>query len=623
MTVSAAQYADSFADSDAIRHSRPLPFGERIVLEEPLALELGGHLSGVVVTYETYGRLNQRHDNAILICHALSGDSHVAQHTPDDDPGWWDIVVGPGKPIDTNRFFVVCPNILGGCRGSTGPGSINPETRRLYAADFPAITVGDMVEVQRRLMDKLQIECWDAVVGGSLGGHMAITWATRLPTRVRAVVALATSSRLTSQAIAFDIVGRNAILRDPDFQNGHYSVHGRKPSIGLAIARMLGHITYLSREAMTTKFDRHRLDPRSIHTQFETKFAVGSYLAYQGDRFVERFDANSYLALTTALDRFDLGESQEALMHALRPSTCRWLLISFSSDWLFPPFQSQQLANALLLENKPVTYCNVSSECGHDAFLLPNDLPLYGELLRAFLEQSSANVPTAAISKATDDVGAESQFWPTVPLSTTVSTPDAARHHRVDYDAILDLIPITASVLDLGCGRGGLLSRLQQRGQQHLLGVEIDAQAQLVCVRRGLNVLHADINQGLPTFSDHQFDYVILSQTLQVVANVEQLLLDMLCVGHHVIVSFPNIGYWEYRIQLSTAGRAPRLYGIDGFSWFNTPGVRFLSIADFEEFCRERDVVIHRRIALDTESGQEVTADPNFDADLGIFVLGR
>ena len=263
--------------------------------------------------YETYGQLNPPGDNAILICHAISGDSHVAQHDAADDPGWWDILVGPGKPVDTNRFFVICPNLLGGCRGTTGPGSLNPATGKPYGADFPTITIGDMVEVQRRLLDHLGIGQLVAVIGGSVGGHQTFTWATRHPDRLRGAVVLASSPRLTSQALAFDVVGRNAIRRDPFFHGGQYYDQPHGPAVGLALARMIGHITYLSPEAMSQKFEADRLHPREEAIEFEKTFSVGSYLGHQGTKFVERFDANSYLTLSLAMDLFDLGGTPEQL----------------------------------------------------------------------------------------------------------------------------------------------------------------------------------------------------------------------------------------------------------------------------------------------------------------------
>ena len=260
----------SLKAADSVRTARPLKYAQYATFREPLQLELGGRLPEVTVAFETYGRLNRQTDNAVLICHALSGDSHVAQHDADDDPGWWDVLVGPGKPIDTDRYFVICPNCLGGCRGTTGPDSLNPATGRPYATDFPVITIGDIVEVQRRLVDHLGIQRLRAVIGGSLGGHMTLTWATHLPERVAGAVAVATSARLTSQALAFDVVGRNAILRDPAYHKGRYYDQNCGPTVGLAIARMLGHITYLSRESMMQKFDAERLKPRRVQTQFET-----------------------------------------------------------------------------------------------------------------------------------------------------------------------------------------------------------------------------------------------------------------------------------------------------------------------------------------------------------------
>ncbi|MFH1923886.1 MAG: homoserine O-acetyltransferase, partial [Planctomycetota bacterium] len=279
----------SFESSDSDRHARPLKYAHHVTFDEPLELARGGRLPQVSVTYETYGQLSPKRDNAVLVCHALSGDSHVAAHDADDDPGWWDIAVGPGRAIDTDRYFVICPNLLGGCRGTTGPNSTDPETGRPYGADFPVITVGDMVEVQRRLVDHLGIERLLAVIGGSLGGHIALVWAAKHSDRIVGAVPVATSACLTSQALAFDVVSRNAILRDPNFQGGQYYENGRGPLVGLGIARMLGHITYLSREGMMEKFGAQRFEPREIRSQFETKFSVGSYLAYQGDRFGERF----------------------------------------------------------------------------------------------------------------------------------------------------------------------------------------------------------------------------------------------------------------------------------------------------------------------------------------------
>ncbi len=612
--VTLADLDDPFASSDSWRHARPLRYAQYAQFTGPFQLEYGGSLPEITVAYETYGRLNAEGTNAVLICHALSGDSHVASHNAEDDPGWWDIMVGPGKPIDTDRYFVICPNILGGCRGTTGPSSINPLTGRPYGADFPIITVGDIVNVQKLLIDHLGIQKLLAVVGGSLGGHMVLEWARRFPSRLAGAVAIATSARLTSQALAFDIVGRNAILRDPNYQNGQYYGNGPGPSVGLALARMLGHITYLSREAMMKKFDARRLEPHQIQTLFEVRFNVGSYLAYQGEKFVERFDANSYLRLTLAMDLFDLGDTHEKLCESLRPAQCRWLLLSFTSDWLFPPFQSQELVRALVAQNKSVTYCNVPSECGHDAFLLPNDLPVYGTLIEAFLKSlllqggKDTDGGTESLEDEDDSLLGPSSIY---------------RHHRLDYDCILQLIPSGASVLDLGCGTGGLLARLRRRGYRRLVGVELDPQAILACVERGLDVIHMDINRGLGIFADDQFDCVVLSQTLQAVTNVKHVLAELLRVGKQGIVSFPNLAYRRWREELAVHGKAPRMGAAEGFHWYDTPNVRFFSIRDFEDLCAEMNISIEHQVALNTELNCVVTEDPNLNADVAVFVLKR
>ena len=593
--------------SDSARHARPLRYAQSVTFNEPLDLELGGRLAGVTVAYETYGQLNAARANAILVCHAISGDSHVARHSEQDDPGWWDIIVGPGKPIDTNRFFVICPNLLGGCRGTTGPGSTNPATGKPYGRDFPTVTIGDMVEVQRRLVDHLGIGKLLAVVGGSLGGHQALTWATRFPERVQAVVPVATSARLTSQALAFDVVGRNAIRRDPAYHGGQYYGEKRTPEVGLAIARMIGHITYLSQEAMTKKFDADRLHPRNVATDFEKIFSVGSYLGHQGDRFVERFDANTYIAVSMAMDLFDLGSTREELAKAFQRAPCRWLVISFSSDWLFPPEQSREIVSALIASRIPVSYCNVQSACGHDAFLLPDDFPIYGEMIRAFLNNVAGDQPVPIAEDDGESQGPTSIF----------------RQHRLDYDRIVELTPAAASVLDLGCGSGALLARLKAQNHRHLMGVELDERKILTCVSRGLDVIQADLNKGLGAFADQEFDCVVLSQTLQAVYDVEGVLTEMVRVGKSCIVSIPNFGYHRLRRMLAEQGRAPKSGGVLHHEWFNTPNTRFFTLADFEDFCRQKQIHVHRRIALDTEAGSEVFDDPNLNADLAIFVISR
>jgi len=417
-------------------------------------------------------------------------------------------------------------------------------------------------------------------------------------------VAIGTSARLSVQALAFDVVGRNAIRRDPNFRGGRYYDRKSGPAVGLALARMLGHITYLSPQAMAQKFEADRLRPRDVPTEFEKRFSVGSYLAYQGDRFVERFDANSYITLSLAIDLFDLGRTPEELAVRLGRSRCRWLVLSFTSDWLFPPSQSREIVETLLRLGRPVTYCNVRSDCGHDAFLLEDDVAVYGGFIRAHLEGGGS--PEAPGED--DDV---------YPCSAT------SIFKRLDYDRIVDLIPAGASVLDVGCGTGGLLARLRRRGNGRLVGIEIDEKALLAAARRGLDVVQGDVNEGLPPFSDGQFDFVVLSQTLQAIRDVERVVGEILRVGRRCIVSFPNFAYHRLRRMLAEEGRAPEASALLRFKWYNTPNIRFFSIADFEEFCRERGIRVHQRIALDLEGGREVTEDPNRQADMAIFVISR
>ena len=597
---------DNFESSDTVRTAQPLRYAKSITLDEPLGLESGGTLPGVTVAFETYGKLNEAGDNAILICHAISGDSHVAKHNDADDPGWWDILVGSSKPVDTSRFFVVCPNLLGGCRGTTGPGSINPATGKPYGRDFPTITIGDMVEVERRLLDRLGISQLVAVIGGSIGGHQVLTWATRHPDRLRGAVVLASSPRLTSQALAFDVVGRNAIRRDPHYHGGQYYDKPHGPAVGLALARMIGHITYLSAEAMSQKFEGDRLHPREEAIEFEKTFSVGSYLGHQGTKFVERFDANSYLTLSLAMDLFDLGGTPDQLAANFRPARCRWLVLSFSSDWLFPPGQSREIANALIHNNAAVSYCNIQSDCGHDAFLLPDDFDRYGEMIHAFIHNLAPAPHAPGVAK--DEL----------PGPTSIF-----HERRLYYDRIVELIPPSVSVLDLGCGSGRLLARLKHQGRGRLVGVELNERKILGALQRNLDVIQADLNEGLQTFADKQFDCVVLSQTLQAVKDVEGVIAEMLRVGATCIVSFPNLAFHKLRRILAEDGRAPRAYGWLRDKWYDTADIRFLSIVDFEDFCREQGLRIQRRIALNTESGQEITEDANQNADLAIFVFSR
>ncbi len=610
--------------SDEVRSAKPLRHAQYARFKRPMKLQLGGRLDDLAVCYETYGQLAPAKDNVVLICHALSGDSHVAMHDENDEPGWWDIAVGPGKAIDTDRYFVVCPNLLGGCRGTTGPSSANPATGKAYGRDFPTITIGDMVESQRRLLKHLGIERMLAVVGGSMGGQAVLHWAARHPRMVRGAVALATAGRLSAQALAFDVVARNAILTDPGFHGGNYYHAGHGPDRGLAIARMIGHITYLSPEAMKAKFEADRLRPRDVATEFEKTFSVGSYLGYKGDKFVERFDANSYVTLSMAMDLFDMGSTAGELAASLSASECRWLVVSYTSDWLFPPRQSRDIVAALLSGGKGVSYCDIQSDCGHDAFLLPNELAAYGELMRSFLANVSGRAGVEA--DAEDSAG---PVEATGDLCDTLRCPACKRKStgifqegRLDFQRIAELIPPQSSVLDLGCATGGLLSLLAERGCGPVQGLELNEGSVLACVRRGLDVVHADLEQGLGQFNTGQFDFIVLSRTLQAVRDVSGVVNDMLRVGKRCIVSFPNFGYHKLRRMLFDRGLAPE-GGLLRHRWHDSPNIRFFTIADFEEFCRQKGIRVDRRIALDTESDWEVQEDPNLNADLAIFVISK
>jgi len=356
-------------------------------IDTPIILQSGRELPHYHLIYETYGTLNNEKSNAILICHALSGDHHAAGYhsLEDKKPGWWDSAIGPGKAIDTNHFFVVCLNNLGGCKGSTGPTSINPKTNQAYGPDFPIVTVSDWVKSQAVLADHLGIAQWAAVVGGSLGGMQALQWAITYPDRLRHVLIIAAAPKLSAQNIAFNEVARTAIKSDPEFHDGHYAQHNTLPRQGLGLARMLGHITYLSDEAMGEKFGRE-LRSGTINYDYGVEFQVESYLRYQSKTFVERFDANTYLLMTKALDYFDPAQDfDDDLAKTFAPIKAKALVMSFTSDWRFSPQRSHEIVNALLSNGKDVSYAEIDAHQGHDAFLMP--IPRYLEILTTYMQR--------------------------------------------------------------------------------------------------------------------------------------------------------------------------------------------------------------------------------------------
>jgi len=577
--------------------------------DQPLELDCGKKLAPIDVAYETYGQLNEAGDNAILICHALSGNAHVAGYNSPDDrkPGWWDNMVGPGKAIDTNKYFVICSNFLGGCAGTTGPSSINPATGKPYGLDFPIITIADMVKVQKLLLDRLRIERLLAVIGGSIGGMQVLQWAIEYPDFAQVVMPIATTAHLGAQSIAFDAVGRNAVLADANFTEGQY--HGREqgPDRGLAIARMIGHITYLSEQGMRQKFGRKLRNADHYRYDFNSEFAVETYLDYQGQTFVERFDANTYLYITKAADYFDLQKDYGSLTQAFAHVKSRFFVASFSSDWLFTPAQSRAMVEALAANRKDVSYCDIASAYGHDAFLLEPEM--LGRFICCFLQAThrpSGQQPCSCYARSMRHF---SQF-------------EQAHRARADYQLIESLIEPNSTVLDVGCGDGELLANLVHGKNIKGEGIELDQELVLDCVCRRLPIIQQDIEQGLRYCGDKSFDYVILSQTLQTIKNPEKVLKELLRVGKKVIVSFPNFAYWRCRAQLLLRGMAPVTRQLP-FEWHNSPNIHCLSLKNFDEFCRKLGAKVEKKIPLVKTSLSPVRFAPNLFAEQAIYVTSK
>lgn len=584
--------------------------------DKPLQLQCGKTLGPIDVAYETYGALNEAGDNAILICHALSGNAHVAglNRAEDKRPGWWDIMVGPGKGIDTNKYFVICSTILGGCDQpespapmTTGPSSINPETGKPYGLDFPFITIADMVRVQKLLLDKLGIKQVLSVIGGSMGGMQVLQWAIEYPDFIKSAMPIATTAHLGAQSIAFDAVGRNAILDDPNFAGGQYH-KGKRPDRGLAMARMIGHITYLSEQGMREKFGRQLRRADKYNYDFNSEFAVETYLDHQGQTFVERFDANCYLYITKAMDYFDLTKEYGSLVDAFANTSCRFLVISFASDWLFTPQQSREIVSALIANSKDVSYCDIASPYGHDAFLLEPEV--LGSFISGFLQ-------------ATHQPGVRRYYSPdTIERKSLLSRFEQARRTRIDYELIESLIEPNSTVLDIGCGDGELLTALTADKDIKGEGIELQQDLVLNCVNRGLSIIQHDVELGLEDYADKSFDYVILSQTVQTVKNPEKVFKELLRVGKKVVVSFPNFAHYKSRLQLFFAGRAPVTEQLP-FSWHNSPNIHFLSLKDFDRFCDELGVKIQKKIPLGKRRVSPVSVAPNLFAEQVIYVTSK
>ena len=579
--------------------------------DEPLPLACGASLPGFELAYETYGTLNAERSNAVLVCHALNASHHVAgwYEGEPDNVGWWDNMIGPGKPLDTERFFVVGVNNIGSCFGSSGPLTLNPATGKPWGADFPLVTVEDWVDAQARLADRLGIRTWAAVMGGSLGGMQALDWGIRYPDRIRHALVIAAAPNLSAQNIAFNEVARQAILSDPDFHDGRFDTHGTKPRRGLRVARMIGHITYLSDEQMEEKFGRGLREGKKF--SFAPEFQIESYLRHQGDKFAEYYDANTYLRVTKALDYFDPAQTTDkSLARALAPAVCRFLVIAFTTDWRFAPPRSREIVKALVDNHRSVSYAEIAAPHGHDAFLL--DDPQYMAVVRAYFERIAAEIRPGPTTRGTHPRAAPAASPHYVPSA-------AAAAGRADFATIASWIAPGSRVLDLGCGDGSLLAYLARARGAKGYGIEIDPAGVHGSIANGIDVLQSDLESGLAGFDDASFDCVILSQTLQAMRHTEALVDEMLRVGRGAIVTFPNFGHWSHRWQI-LKGRMPVSSSLP-YQWYDTPNIHLCTVADFDAFLSARKCVVENRVVL--ARGRPVTLWPNLCGELAIYRFSR
>ncbi len=598
----------------AAHHSVGAVEARVVRFDEPLPLACGRSLAAYELAFETYGTLNADASNAVLVCHALNASHHVAGFyaAEPDNVGWWDNMVGPGKPVDTERFFVVGVNNLGSCFGSTGPQSIDAATGAPYGSDFPLVTVEDWVDSQARLADRLGIDQWAAVMGGSLGGMQALGWAIRYPQRVRHALVIAAAPNLSAENIAFNEVARQAIMTDPEFHGGHFYAHAAKPRRGLRVARMIGHITYLSDEQMETRFGRQLRD--GLRFSFAPEFQIESYLRHQGEKFADYYDANTYLRITKALDYFDPAAATGGdLAQALSPARCRFLLVGFTTDWRFPVARSREMMRALVRRRHEVTYAEIVAPHGHDAFLLDNAQyhAVVGSYFDRIADEPVAPPTTRALAAriATADAGA--------PLPAGPQPADAAL--RPDYAVIAGWIGQGARVLDLGCGDGTLLAHLRRTRAVTGYGIEIADPGVLASLRNGIDVIQSDLERGLAGFDDGAFDLVILSQTLQAMRRIEELVADMLRVAREAIVTFPNFGHWSHRLQI-LRGRMPVSTSLP-YAWYDTPNIHLCTVADFDAFLVARGYDVVDRVVL--ANGHAVRFAPNARGALAVYRIRR
>jgi len=532
-------------------------------------LRTGGVLKRIDVAYEECGAIRPARDNVIFICHALTGDAHVAGIRPGETKpsGWWEGMVGPGRAIDTNRYHIICANVLGGCSGTTGPSSINPDTGKPYGSTFPRYDFSDAVDVYRMLLDQLGVKHLVALIGGSYGGMQVMDWITRCPGETDLACVIASSVSLNTQALAYDVVGRGAITDDPDWNKGDYYEigDGHGPKRGLAAARQLAHITYLSRELLQEKFQRElqsnwldeppeKKDKRA--RDFRTFFKIESYLGYQADKFLKRFDANSYLHITRSMDLFDAAAPYGSLDAACARVTCKTLVVSLSGDVLFAEWQSREIVESLIRGGKEVSYCHLEIGTGHDAFLTHiDDL---SRLVGGFLGTRSPSV-----------------------------TPAQERQHA----AVLSMVKEGAHVIDIGCGDGTLLNVLKKNKHVTGDGVEIDVTEFEEAVADGNTLLWEDADEGISLVPDGYYDLAICSETLQVVKNPRGLLHEALRLADEAIVSFPNFAAYRIRLTLGLGGHLPVSKQLP-FQWYDTPNIHLITLKDFRNLCEKEGIEI-------------------------------
>ncbi|MCR5752497.1 MAG: homoserine O-acetyltransferase [Kiritimatiellae bacterium] len=537
--------------------------------EGGLKLAYGGVLKEIEVQYEECGA-PIREDNVVYICHALTGDAHVAGVKPGEEKpsGWWEGMVGPGRAIDTNRYHVICANVLGGCSGTTGPMSINPDTGKPYGSSFPQYNFDDAVDVFRMLLRQKGVKHLAALIGGSYGGLQVVNWMTRYPGDMDKVCLIATSANLNTQAIAFSVMSRNSITDDPKWNGGDYYLvgDGKGPKAGLAAARQLAHITYLSRELLQAKFQRGLQQnfveaPAAERAErdrlFKTYFQIESYLDYQAMKFVRRFDANSYLHITRSMDLSDPCDRYGSLDAAFARVTAKTLVCSYENDILFPAWQSKEIVASLTKAGRSVSYCHLESGTGHDSFL--TDIEHLSKIVGGFLSERPVRV----------------MKW----------------QERL-YSKVVKMVKRGARVIDIGCGDGTLLDVLRKTRDVKGDGVEIDVERYEEAIADGHDIFWQDVDEeGLSLVPDRHYDIAIVSDTLQEVRNPRGLLREALRIADEAIVTFPNFAAYRIRLTLAFTGRLPVSKQLP-FQWYDTPNIHCITLNDFKSLCDKENIEI-------------------------------